>query len=459
MKVTRIAQSWHLNAGKYASLEEQARRLGRVRSRVWQEYGSVSGVAWSDFDICNKWMRDGTAQTFDTLANPWKQTVRDAVGDIRAQQASAKVKVKRAIARLPVPDTEKKRLFIALKGDWSTDPYLRRQMRKHCPRGKNRTHNQIIVRSDNYTTRIVGKTCWLSVPGLRKGETVRIPLKTTVEPTGTLRLLLRGGAVEVHYCIPAVSTRPHGDQRIGIDKGYTEVFADSDGAMHGQGFGRLLADESDARKIKNQRRNRLRDVARKAEARGDHRKAARIERNNLGTVKRSRREARFKAKARTIIYTATHAVVDKAAVIVSEDLTWVGSSRVGSKTMNRRMSAWLKGEIATAVENVTMRRGSAHALVNAAYTSQVDPRNGTLARRSGDQLHCFDGVVLQVDQAAARNILARMDDPEITRFMPHAQVKSIIAERTRQHRSRLPDQDARRRKAPASELSEAHAQV
>ncbi|TYC17212.1 transposase, partial [Micromonospora sp. MP36] len=36
MKVSRISYSARLNPGKYAALVEQARRLGRVRSEVWQ---------------------------------------------------------------------------------------------------------------------------------------------------------------------------------------------------------------------------------------------------------------------------------------------------------------------------------------------------------------------------------------------------------------------------------------
>lgn len=39
VKVTRIAYSRDLNAGKYEQLVEQAKRLGRVRSLVWQRYG------------------------------------------------------------------------------------------------------------------------------------------------------------------------------------------------------------------------------------------------------------------------------------------------------------------------------------------------------------------------------------------------------------------------------------
>ena len=48
MKVTRIAYSGDLNAGKYGELVEQARRLGRVRSLVWDRYGSITGVGVSD---------------------------------------------------------------------------------------------------------------------------------------------------------------------------------------------------------------------------------------------------------------------------------------------------------------------------------------------------------------------------------------------------------------------------
>jgi hypothetical protein len=51
VKVTRIAYSRDLTAGKYGRLVEQARRLGRVRSLVWDRYGSITGVGLSDRQI------------------------------------------------------------------------------------------------------------------------------------------------------------------------------------------------------------------------------------------------------------------------------------------------------------------------------------------------------------------------------------------------------------------------
>jgi hypothetical protein len=51
VKVTRVAYSRDLNAGKYGRLVEQARRWGRVRSLVWDRYGSITGVGLSDRQI------------------------------------------------------------------------------------------------------------------------------------------------------------------------------------------------------------------------------------------------------------------------------------------------------------------------------------------------------------------------------------------------------------------------
>jgi transposase len=447
VKVTRVAYSSHLNAGKFVQLVEQGRRLGRVRSEVWQRYGSVSGAGLSDRQIRDQWMAEGTATQFEVLANAWKETVRDAVADIAANRAAAKTQVRKAVNRRVSDNAERKRLFAALKTDtWAEDPFLSRQMRKHWKRGRNRTHNQIVVRSDQYRTFTLtdAGTIWLAIPGLERRQLVRIPLNTTVAPSGTLRLILRDQRVEVHYQIDArcmkSSACPAGAREIGVDKGYTEVLTDSDGVHHGTELGELLTSESDHRKIKNARRAKIRSVAEKAIKAGDHAKSKRIVRHNLGTTKRDRRSTRWQQTVRTTTFRAVHAVVDKAALIAAEDLTktFTGHARRG-RNVNRRLAAWTKGVTAEALANVSERRGSALTLVNAAYTSQVVPCCEALGRRSGDRLHCTRcGVVWQADHAAAINVLHRVGDPDITPHTPYRRVKRIVQERT----DRRPDQTA-----------------
>ncbi|MFP3990291.1 hypothetical protein U9R90_23040 [Streptomyces sp. E11-3] len=122
--------------------------------------------------------------------------MRDAAADIAANREAAKAKVKQVVFRRTSDPAEQKRLFIALKrNEWTTDPFLSRLMRKHWRRGRNKTANQIVVRADQYKAYRLTEdgNVWLAVPGLERRQLVRIPLNTTVAPTGTLRLILRSG--------------------------------------------------------------------------------------------------------------------------------------------------------------------------------------------------------------------------------------------------------------------------
>ena len=48
MRVTRIAYSKKLNKGKYGELQDQAIQLGKIRTEIWQRYGSIAGVGLGD---------------------------------------------------------------------------------------------------------------------------------------------------------------------------------------------------------------------------------------------------------------------------------------------------------------------------------------------------------------------------------------------------------------------------
>ncbi|MCZ0980819.1 transposase [Streptomyces diastatochromogenes] len=449
MKVTRIAFSHRLNTGKYAQLAEQARRLGRVRAMVWARYGSPVRDGVKDRAIRDQWMADGTADAFGVLANAWKETVRDAVADITAHREAGKVKVRKTVHRRYKDETRRKKAYTDLKyGRWQDDAFLARKMRQYLQHGVSRMANQIVVRSDQYSTwTMADGNVWIDIPGLERRQKIAIPLNTTVAPTGTLRLILRSGRVEVHYAIDAPDlreSRPCGTGKSGVDKGYTEVLTDSDGNHHGEELGVLLRCESDYLKIKNARRAKIRSLAEKSREQGDQAKADRIERNNLGTVKRCRRRSRFESRVRTVTFTAVHAVIDKANHVVAEDLTRsFPSRRKLGKNTNRRLAAWTKGVTAEALTSVSERRGSALTLVNAAYTSQVVPCCRILGKRSGDRLHCTRcGDVWQADHAGAINILERDEDPDISLYTPHTRVKQLIQERADRRRTRLPVQDS-----------------
>lgn len=451
MKATRIAFSKGITSSKYDALEEQARRLGRVRTEVWDRYGSISGAHLTDRQIRDAWLKEG--RQFDVPANAWKETLRDAKADISMTVEAAKVDARRAIRRHTKNDSERKRLYTMLKrNEFAADPYLSRIMRKYWTRGHTSVDNQIIVRSDNVTTFQRGGRAWVSIPGLEPRKKIAIPLNTTVEPAGTLRVILRGGRVEVHYAVDVEQTTDCGSEIIGVDKGYSEVFVDSDGAHHGEELGSILRNESDYLKVKNQRRAKLRALANNT---NNARKRDNITSHNLGREKLSRRARKTESNIRNVVFKAAHAVVDKASTIAAEDLTAPMAGKKFGKNMNRRLTTWTKGIIAESLESVTKRRSATLILVNPAYTSQMDSRNGCLlGKRQGDSFHCFDGVVLQADENAARNVRDRLFDSEIDRWTPYQKVKSILLERTQRLRLGLLNQDPSCAGSPASTGSE-----
>jgi transposase len=113
--------------------------------------------------------------------------------------------------------------------------------------------------------------------------------------------------------------------------------------------------------------------------------------------------------------------------------------QITEKTQNRRLNQWTKGILAEALETVSKRRCSSLHIINAAYTSQMDSFNQGLltGTRKGDRFHRENGEVVHADYNAARNVLARLNDLEIGRWMNFKEVKSILQARTDRYRLEL----------------------
>ncbi|WP_223823429.1 zinc ribbon domain-containing protein [Helicobacter pylori] len=312
-------------------------------------------------------------------------------------------------------------------------------MRKAFRHGKNSVFNQIIVRSDDYDTFELNNQCWLSIPSLVKRKRIKIPLNTTMEfkPNGTLRLIIKHNIVEAHSSYEKVSNRSCGNEIIGVDKGYSEVFVTSDNEFLGKDLGKIITQHSDKLKAKYQQRNKLFALMKKYQKNNQSKKADNILKNNLGRVKKTRKNHKVKQTLKTLIYRACHKVVDRAKVVVCEDLRSNFSKKTGyGKNANRRLNTWVKGLIALALKQVTECRGSALHLVNPAYTSQCDSFCDSLllGSRKGNCFYRKNGEVIQADYNAARNILARYFDKEIKRDTPFNAVKEILLKRTDSYR-------------------------
>ena len=246
-----------------------------------------------------------------------------------------------------------------------------------------------------------------------------------------LGIIVKDGFAEIHYATDKAEGRVCGGQAVGVDKGYSEAFTDSDDQAYGKSFGAVLTQYSDKTAATNKNRNKLHALEKKHRAAGRIIKADRIKCHNLGRKKIDARKDRAQKALRTIAFQSAHTLVDKATVVVSEDLTSPIAKKQQWKRFNRIMSSWAKGTLAEALDSVCTQRCAKHVLVNAAYTSQMDSANGLLqGKRVGDRFYRENGDVLQADHNAALNVLARLDDSEIDRFTPYREVRRILLERS-----------------------------
>jgi hypothetical protein len=435
--MTTVTRTLYAMPSSLPALRAVCKTMAFVRADLWRRYGALQNVGKSAADIRKEITFQGWYAALQGDGTIRAETTKDVVNDILTYKAAACMKVRQAIAKRTSEAPERKRLYGLLRADkWLEDPFLHRMMRKHFRHGVASCNNQFIVRSDRHVSCIINGRLVVTI---RVAKQYGAPIVLTTNSSGknvdltgcNLRIILKDDRVEVHYATSKSAGRPCGTAVIGVDKGYTEAFTDSDGTHHGAKFGDVMTAYSDKVAKTGKVRNRLHALEKAHRAAGRISKADRIRSNNLGKVKLGSLRNRAQQQLRTIAYQAAHSIVDKATVVGSEDLTSPIRSKNQWREYNRRMSAWAKGVLAQALEEVCTQREATHVVVNAAYTSQMDSFTNLLeGRRDGDKFYRANGDVLQADFNAARNVRARMDDQEITRYMPHLQVRQILLARS-----------------------------
>ncbi len=411
--------------------------MGFVRADIWRRFGALGTVGKNAAAIRKEITSAGQYARLDVDGTIRAETTKDVVNDILTYKAAAMLKVRQAVAARTKDVAERKRLYTLLRNDeWLQDNFLHRQVRNHFRHGKSHTANQFIVRSDRHCSEVVDGKLVITIRVAKKyGDDIRLSTTSSgknVNLSGSnLRIIVKDGFTEIHYATDKGDGRVCGDQAVGVDKGYTEAFTDSDGQAHGPAFGAVLTQYSDETAATNKQRNQLHALEKKHRAAGRIGKADRMRSCNLGRKKIDSRRDKTQKQLRTIAFQSSHTLVDKAAFVVSEDLTSPIATKQQWKRFNRRMSSWAKGTLAQALDSVCTQRKAKHVLVNSAYTSQMDSANGLLqGKRVGDKFYRENGDVLQADHNAALNVLARLDDNEISRFTPYKEVRRILLARS-----------------------------
>ena len=446
---TEYCVTWQAKGYRNDSLQQNngitiAHRLGKLRRDIWNKYGSLQAWGQKSDQLIKQFKQTSPPSLYGVAYKPWERTFQSVIDDIHAVQEAAKSFVIRKIYRHFKPEK------IVVKGKTKTlddtsfrkeliksldstkflqYPLIKRWVRSEYHRGRTWVNNQIVLdASDCIIVRkgtIVSITFSGTPRGKRRYEPITLKFQCgRVKPTGRLRIIFENDTVRL--CYPKIlSKQPNNNtSTVGLDKGYTEGFYGSDDVVYASGIGKIMTEATDQRNLKGKRRQKLWALSRK-------KNNSKIKCCNLKTQNQNKFNTKVRATLRTIVRTGVNQIFDTHKQVVCEDLSRPIRNKKTSKKINRRLSAWCKGELQQAIEQVSQRRQSVVTLISAAYTSQVDSRNGTLlGRRDGDRFFTFDGEVLQADSNASMNIKNRLTDTEIGRYQKAETVQKILFKRT-----------------------------
>ncbi|NEO74025.1 MAG: transposase [Moorea sp. SIO3H5] len=415
------------------------KKLGVVRSESYNKLGSINhwGLDWKKAYPEVRSFRSPESLGLPSKLMEW--TVSDVAKAITASQAACtEAVIKKVYKRFPGKDDQKKRkeLCKQLKTVAFLDnSLLHRFVRKEFQRGHSWVKNQIVYQQGGYKCqRISRNTYQLELAGLKRGKRNRIVVRSNRKIKGQIRLIHNQllQRFEIHFLVDYGTVGIPTERRsVGVDKGYTEAFYDSEGQAYGEELGKVATKKSERICAKNRNRGKLWALHRKLE-KIDPAKSARILENNLTRKTENRRYRKNQSELTAIIGAASKSLFNGESLkVFAEDLTQPIRNKRQSKAVSRKLNSWMKGVMRDSLQKWADWTGSVVTEVQPSYTSQIDSRNGTLlGKRTGDNFTGFDGVVLQADCNAAKNILARGTDFEITRYMNKTEVQAVLLRRT-----------------------------
>ena len=273
---------------------------------------------------------------------------------------------------------------------------------------------------------------YIKLMSLTRGKRISIPLSGKAAISGTITLILSENGADLH--IPQkLKKKPTSKNPLeAVDFGYCEVMTDTQNIRYGTQLGATLTKSTETRHQKMQKRHKLHAICKK-KRQVDPKQASRLQKYNLGKKKQRCFTQKLHSTLEREINTAINQLIEtkNPSILVTEDLRH-SFNYDKSKKMNRKLSNWVRGKIQDRIAFKALAEGFRHEQVNAAFGSQscpycefVDPRN-----RNKDRFQCLHCRHEDTsDRIAAMNYARRLDDPEIGRYTPCREVKSILLDR------------------------------
>ena len=404
-------------------------------------------------------MQTDIPEQFKLSARYWKLALDESVSGIKSEWSNTKNRIKKAASQNPNISKEEKH-YINFVLRWNDilsailcrQPFkrpdkmpdigdrtevihqlIRRYVRNYkgkAPIAKRKV--SFMVDAAMYQYHMIDGVLYLEIAGIAKNKRIRLKLHDHNRHTGNLRIVLSGNRVIINATTPVKTIKMHPENRIlGIDKGYTSLFATSTDHQYGVKLGSLLSAETERLNNKNRIRNQIWAQMDTLTKKGELEKAERIRQNNFGVIKKNRQNHRFEEKTKSYINQTIYELIqnERPDVLITEELTFTYWQKKLPKKVKRKLTRWMKGYIQERLEFISGCQGIHVILVNPAYTSQICHQCGTFGKRAGKIFTCPTHGKIDADLNAAHNIEARHFDRQIKLTTPYKKVKTILEKR------------------------------
>jgi putative transposase len=270
----------------------------------------------------------------------------------------------------------------------------------------------------------------LKIQGLVSGKRIKLLLSDSRSfPSQKTIRIINPNLIEIISYVKIKEISNISSIPIGIDKGLKTVLSTSTGNKYGENYSALSNDWQDILNKKNKKRNKLRSLAKSLKTLKPTTSNS-IQKFNLGTIKRDKVKNVQTTQLKSFINNAINKFIrtEKPKEIVIEDLSWSKFKNKGKRT-NRNLASWLKGYLNGRLIYKCNIFNIRVVEVNPAYTSQMCSHCGKIGIRKGESFQCEEHGGLDADLNAAKNILNRSNDTEITKYTSVQRVKEILLDR------------------------------
>jgi IS605 OrfB family transposase len=306
---------------------------------------------------------------------------------------------------------------------------------------------------------------YIYIASTTKNKRIQIELKSpySYSKNGNIQIVFLKDkkCIEIHK---SIKIKPKKNKRpvnfLGLDKGYSTLMSCSDHTEYGVNIGKEFTKEAERINKRNSNRNpyfnkrtEMRNEIKTLDVQIDNtkdgiqkirliqrkksieKKLERFEQQHIGNKNYDKQHNKTISHLESTINYEIKKMINQTGVthLVIEDLSFVNNmSPHKGKKFNRQVSSWLKGTLDERIEYICELNNVTVFKVNPAYTSQYCAQCGAKIERSGTHNEiatCPHCGKMNANINAAKEILLRLFDDEITLYTPYKKVKEIIENR------------------------------